>query len=585
MYCSRWARMSGLSNLGEGDYLPSAGAPGAYASTNNPGCRLGASMTFSHDGRYLYLFGGSLHGVPLGSGGVLPRPAFMSDLWVFSFSKKQWAYLSGPLTWAVQGSPHARSTAVTIGAPSRLQAPGARAYASMTADAEGLLYVGYGLRPMLNPGTTINDGIYADNEDESCLDGTVFAVFAEQLHNSSWVRTSLIAQAAAPLSHSVGSEVAAWAWLKNPTSNATPPSQSFTWATTSDDARLGASFLMLPSTVGSVNAAYTNPTAVLMRTGGLTYPTSYHASGVTSSYPYYEFSQMASDVDQSALVALTSPCATNPCVNGGTCSVCNSATCISTSPTLFVGLSTKSYKCHCSTGFYGEHCETSRSAYAPPTAPAVQSLTCMGNTSTPTNDLAYPCSCMTGTVGRLCSPLTVRALVDTDGTPLPGGKPRFYAASTTTHSLTGTAAITLGMPLGSTVTFIAGGTDRADTTGMSAVISAHLLSARSSVLIAQDRSSAAEVPVLETNATEGKVAYTGQYMGASLVYYPPGNCLFLFGGIVSTGDGKVRFTIIFLIMLCFIFTMLSCIAECFHPQFDSRISPIYSCFLFVFVLL
>ena len=524
--------MSGLSNLLASEFVQSASSSGTYAHTNNPGARLGASMTFSHDGRFLYLFGGSLHVASVNGNIRLQRPTLLADLWVFSFSEMQWAYLSGPLTWAVQGSAHARSTVATVGAFSRLQAPGARAYASMTADADGLVYVGYGMRLVLAAGTTLDDGASADGDDESCLDGTVFAVFAEQLHNNTWTPPTAKAQLLAPASHGVGSEVAAWAWLASPTA----PFAS------NDDARLGASFLMLPNTVGAANAAYTNPSAILLRTGGLTYPTgAARAGGLTTAYPFFMHTALQSDADQSVFVALTSPCTHNPCANGGNCSVCTLATCLPTSPTHFVGMSTKSYKCICPAGFYGEHCEVTRAQYAPPTAPAVPALVCAGAGSTTAAALNAPCTCAAGTTGRLCSPVTARALVNVaDGTPLPGAVPRFFAASATTHSLSAVAARALGLRAGATVTFIAGGTSGVDTNIMTAAVTAHSLTARNSVPIAEDRTHDATKPVLETDATKDTVAYTGQHMGASLVYYPQGNCLFLFGGIVSNGGDDVR---------------------------------------------
>ena len=530
--------MSGSFNLTANDHLPSASAPGAFSSSNSPGARLGASMTFSHDGRYLYLFGGSLRVQP---GSAIPQPALMADLWVFSFSKMQWAYLSGPLTWAVQGSAHARSTVATAGAPSRLQAPGARAYASMTADADGLVYVGYGMRLPLTTGTTINDGTSADSLDESALEGTVFAVYAEQLHNSTWLpsATSITALVTAPTSHSIGSEVAAWAWLVNPNTVVITPYRSFTWASTSDDARLGASFLMLPNSLGTASETFASPSAVLLRTGGLTYATGAIIVGLTPVYPFYSHGKLTSGADQSALVALTTPCARNPCVNGGVCGIQP----VSQTPvTLLVGLTSKSYRCTCPAGYFGEHCQTARAQFAPPTAPAVKALKCVATGTNQTNSLSAPCDC--GTVrssGTLCSPLTVRALVDNPyGSAQPGTVPRIFAASATTHSLSVTAAATLGLPAGSTVTFVAGGASNVNMLGMTAIVVANSLSARTSVTLVAEKTTDASTPVLETNFTAGTVAYTGQHMGASLVYFPQGNCLFLFGGIVSNGGTNVR---------------------------------------------
>ena len=508
----KWRQMSGMAAQTAADYFPVMGDPGEFGASFNPGCRVGAAMTFSRDGRFLYLFGGSMHG-PSGTT-QFPKPALMNDLWVFSFANNQWAYLTGSRTWATAGSASAQNIMLVPGAASRLQRPGARVHASMTTDDQGLVYVAYGLMVSANSGP--GDG----------MDSAIFAVFGEQLFNSSWVAPT--DAAFAPASHTVGYEHAPWIWMKNPNTGAAAP-EGLVWSATPETGRIGATLFFGPNAMNTDATAKTTPTGTLMRTaGGYYHSGKTRTYGGTTGFPYFDFSHVGSAHALPSVVAVTSPCARNPCLNGGVCSNCATATCAAEDSRLFPGVGPLSYRCLCPAGWFGQHCTVQRELYKP--LSAAPALPCPAP-ATYASSLKEPCTCPSDgtTAGTLCSPLVVTSLIDDKG-EIREGAVRFFAASTSVQALPLLTARALGVPTGSTVTFTAGGAVKEDFTVLTGAIVAHVPALRASVPIQDEPATGNEVPVLSGTAT-----YTGQMMGASMVFYGAENCLFIYGGIVSDG--------------------------------------------------
>lgn len=503
-----WAIMAGGTEMPSvSTYRPVAGAYGEFDASFNPGPRLGASMTFSADGQFLYLFGGNLYG-----DSSLPSVALMSDLWVFSMSTRMWALLAGPIEHAVPGSTYERSHYAVNGSPSPLQYPGARMHAAMHMTDEGLLYIGFGLE------SANSETGYSEVSKD------LFAIFAPQLHVSGWTPSSKYDFAP---THTVGSPDAAWIWLSDNNGGIETPLE-FRWNTNGQGRRMGAQFLMLPSSLGSADGSFIQKSGVLLHSTSAIY--SFVALPMETKYPFFSFNSFTTETQ--GFMAITSACRVNPCANNGECRVCSgiSGAC-SPNEMNSVGITSSFYKCVCPAGFYGKHCEVTISTYIPPSA--VSKIECPTG-SPPSSMLLVPCNCAQGTAGPLCSPHVTVAIMSSDATNngLPG---RVFSATTRAHNISGELPLLLGAQSGSSVLFMSGGYTDTSSEQMSASIMAWLVDSRTTVMLHT------EPKPIGTGAAvfSGAKTTPGRHYGASLVYAPGANMLFLFGGVVTV-DASTR---------------------------------------------
>ena len=499
----QWALMSGYPDLPSGEYMPIFGAPGEFGALYNPGPRVGASLAFSADGgdEVLYLFGGSLYC----STGMtsIPRPAYMADLWVFDFFRNQWAYLSGPTTWATTVSAHRADRRETAGAPSRLQWPGARAAASMAAAADGLLYIsdGVGLR---------EDGLSAPLQ-------STFAVFARQLHDIFWQSNDY---QWAP-EHEEGTAVAAWIWIDE--LNNTREPAAFSWSNFVRSPILGGQMTFIPSSLASRDTGYARPASLMVRTTGLR-----QLSEPPMATEIYPFAATQSYTVHDMPISLgTDSCRNNPCANGGTCQLCRDLVNNCTGA-LDAGQGASFYACRCPAGYFGQHCELTRYTYAPPSA--IRGIPCR-NGALPNNvSISAPCACQTDATDPLCSPLRAAAIVQSNGSSILTAS-RIHTANAVAHGLSSIAAGMLGFPQNDTVLFGGGGAESINRHFLAGTIAAVSYATRAAVIVHQPPNGADS-----TSVFTGTAVSIGSYYGAALVFAPTVDRLFLHGGIYYTGE-------------------------------------------------
>jgi N-acetylneuraminic acid mutarotase len=127
---NQWTWMGGSSTYDTyGGYAGVYGVQGTPDPANFPGSR-GAAATWTDPSGNFWLFGGTGYGANarLGSG-------YLSDLWKFDPSTKEWTWVSGSTT---VGQPGVYGT---IGTPDQGDFPGSRNFASAWTDSDGHLWL------------------------------------------------------------------------------------------------------------------------------------------------------------------------------------------------------------------------------------------------------------------------------------------------------------------------------------------------------------------------------------------------------------------------------------------------------------
>lgn len=504
-----WSRLAGLTSRKVAGLLPVAAQPGEFSTVCTPGARVGASLAFSTDGYYLYLFGGSL--VQYGS----TAQALMADLWVFSITNMTWAYLSGP-TEPVTSlmSSHASSHSITSGSPSRLQYPGARMFASMAVSGDDMLYVSGGIRlPTEGTGATM-------------VEKTTFATFVRPLHDTN---TTLPTAVWAP---SFTNKTAALAWVSiEVETGAEPITNQWFWSTNFiNNGRFGTSMVFLPSTI-SVEAPFATDNTIMTMTAGMQMRGSVVAA--TAYYPYFSFPLY--DSETAGLVLRTSPCRVNPCLNDGVCTICAAEDAMCSKGYIDTGITSSAYHCICSTRFFGRHCELTRETYRPPSA--ATSLPCFQNAEFGTS-ISSPCQCIITSpasfFGVFCSPLVSYSIYHNISS-INDLNLATDAAIAVVHNAPEFMSLSLGAEINSTVIFVAGGSTEPSSWVTSDVLTAVLVTSRTTVKVH---------PPTSNNSTKaiysGPNTYIGRHIGATLVYSRSSGMLFLYGGLHFDPTGTRR---------------------------------------------
>lgn len=140
----QWTWVSGNNTVNNrGVY----GTKGAFAAANQPGARMGQSIT-ADDAGNVWLFGG--YGFD-GAGNL----GYLNDLWKFNPYTSQWAWVAGSNT---ANAPAIYTTLLATGTDG---VPGSRYYPSIAADASGNIWVfgGYGYDANGNKG--VMDDLWA----------------------------------------------------------------------------------------------------------------------------------------------------------------------------------------------------------------------------------------------------------------------------------------------------------------------------------------------------------------------------------------------------------------------------------------
>ena len=179
---NEWAGVGGSNTAAPVDgQAPVYGTLGVSAAGNTPGTRTGF-VTWADAGGNLWLFGGDA--LIDGANGSSVNANF-DDLWEFSVSKNEWAWMGGSSTY----NPPQSAVYGTLGTPSTANNPGARYLATSWTDSNGnfWLYGGIGIDATYNVPGYLDDlwelnptsGVWTwmgGNETQNCLTVTANVV-------------------------------------------------------------------------------------------------------------------------------------------------------------------------------------------------------------------------------------------------------------------------------------------------------------------------------------------------------------------------------------------------------------------------
>jgi hypothetical protein len=463
-----WRKVIGVSGT-SAVIAPVWGPRAAFDATYTPGSRFGASMTFSDDGLYLFLYGGQL--VPA-FGSVDGSKQLMGDLWAFRFEDNLWAWLGGEIE---PSSPSVQRPILsnTVGSPSRLSYPGSRMFASLVS-SQGMLYLAYGLSEVPGEGHS-----------------TIFSTHAASLLGVSPPPADLEYQ------HTEGMEIA---WAPASLQGIDETVADLGRIVTAPERRQAGATLMVLSPLPT-DKTFTGKALYLAN--GIT------VSGYLSTYPFFRTSFSNS---RTRIVKLTSACHGAPCGPNGFCD--NGLSSVGT------GSHSRSHACTCASGFTGKGCEVNmKDVYG-----------CNGagpdaGTPAPTPSLLNPCTCGFGTVQPLCH-LPAYQLEDYLAPNDSTQRGALHSASASVSALDLPTAIALGARVGDPAIFYSGGLTGSTMTMFGAIGSVFVwLPLQRRMLPILDA-----IGRTHLSQESGAAQSIGGHYGHSMSYSPSQRALFIFGG-------------------------------------------------------